>query len=109
MARKISYLPRKRDLTSLLLPFESAEMGESYPALYELMALAKRDDRYRAGARLSLFCEDGCLKASIWDPDTSMVWFATLEGFQGALEAIEGMLAAGRGEWRQRREQNGRK
>jgi len=101
---KGSYLPRKKDLAITVLHFESAEMGESYPALYDLLATAKRDGRWRAGARLSLFCDDGKLKASIWDPDTSQVWFITLDEFQGALEAIEGHLVAGRGEWRERKD-----
>lgn len=104
-----NYLPSKRDLTNLVLHFESAEMAETFPALYQLLSHAKRDGRFRAGARLSLFCEDGRLKASIWDPDTSSVWFATLDSFQGALEAIEGMITDGRGEWRERKETGSRR
>jgi len=104
-----SYLPRKVDLAGLVCHFEDEEMARCYPALYELLSVAKREGRYRAGARLSIFCDDGKIKASIWDPDTSQVWFATLESFQGALEAIEGMLVAQRGEWRQRKDGNGKR
>lgn len=84
-------------------------MAQQYPALYQLLCVAKREQRYRAGARLSLFCDDGKLKASIWDPDTHQVWFATLDAFQGALEAVEKLLQDGRGEWRERKDQNGKR
>jgi hypothetical protein len=104
-----NYLPRRADLTTLVVHYEDHEMAQQYPALYQLMSQAKVDGRYRAGARLSLFCDDGKLKASIWDPDTAQVWFATLEGFQGGLEAIEALVKAGRGEWRARRDDRARK
>lgn len=109
MAKRPSYFPKKRDLASTVLHFESAEMAQAYPALYELLCHARRDDRFRAGARLTFFCEDMTLKVSIWDPDTSMVYFATLQGFEGALEAVERLLEEGRGEWRAKKEQNGRR
>lgn len=104
-----SYLPRQKDLVALVVHYEDDEFAQQYPALYDLLTTAKREQRYRAGARLSLFCDEGKLKASIWDPDTSQVWFATLESFQGALEAIEAMLVAGRGEWRVRKDSNGKR
>lgn len=104
-----SYLPRGRDLAAVVLHYEDDEMAREFPALYDLLTMAKREGRYRAGARLTLFCEDGRLKASVWDPDTSQVWFATLEAFSGALEAIEGLLVNNRGEWRAKRDQNGKR
>lgn len=104
-----SYFPRKNDLAALVLHYEDETMAVEFPALYQLLAHAKREGRYRAGARLSVFCDDGKLKASVWDPDTAQVWFGTLEGFSGALEAIEGMLQAGRGEWRQRKDDRSRR
>jgi len=104
-----SYLPRGRDLASVVLHYEEAEMAQKYPALYDLLTTAKREGRIRAGARLTFFCEDGKLKASIWDPDTSQVWFATLEAFSGALEAVEGLLVKDRGEWRAKRDHNGKR
>lgn len=106
---KRSFLPRGRDLAAIACHYEEAEFAQAYPAIYELMVVAKREGRYRAGARLSLFADEGKLKASIWDPDTSSVWFATLESFVGALEAIERMLQEDRGEWRVRKENNGRR
>jgi len=104
-----SYFPRKRDLVNLMVHYEDDEMARQYPALYQLLMVAKRDGILRAGARLSLFADDQKLKASIWDPDTHSVWFATLESFCGALEAVEKLLQDGRGEWRVRKEQNGRR
>ena len=104
-----SYLPRQRTLDTLVSHYEDAEFATQFPALYDLLTTAKREGRFRAGARLSLFCDDGKLKASIWDPDTHQVWFATLDAFHDALIAIEAMLVSGRGEWRERKEQNGRR
>lgn len=109
MGQHRSFLPAKRDLSSLVLHYEDAEMAQAFPALYELLCHAKRDGRYRASARLSLFADEGRLKASIWDPDTSSVWFVTLDSFQGALEAIERLLQAGGGEWRVRKDTGGRR
>lgn len=85
-------------------------MAENFPALYQLLCCAKRDGRYRASARLSIFADDQRLKASVWDPDTSSVWFITLDRFYDALEAVEKALQDGRGEWRERKhEGNGRR
>lgn len=99
-----SYLPRVRDLASIATHYECDEFAQKFPALYDLLTTAKREGRYRAGARLSLFADEGKLKASVWDPDSHQVWFATLESFVGALEAIEKLLQDGRGEWRERRD-----
>jgi len=104
-----SYFPRKRDLAALVVHYEDDAMAQQFPALYQLLSVAKREGTFRAGARLSLFCEDQKLKASIWDPDTHSVWFATLESFLGAVEAVEKLLQDGRGEWRVRKDQNGRR
>lgn len=100
-----SYLPQKRDLASLVLHYESEEMAQAYPALYQLMCHAKRDGNFRAGSRLTLFADQGRIKACISDPDSNQVWFATLDGFRGALEAIEDLVSSRRGEWREQRPQ----
>lgn len=104
----LNFLPRGRDLKTLVVHYEDADFAREFPALYQLLSVAKRDGRYRAGARLSIFADDGVLKASIWDPDTSMVWFTKLECFQGALEAIEAILQRQGGEWRERKNYRGK-
>jgi hypothetical protein len=101
---KPSYLPRQRDLGQVQTHYEDADFAQAYPALYDLLCTAKRDGKWRPGARLGIFCDDGKLKASLWDEHTKQVWFATLESFQGALEAIEKLLQDGRGEWRERKD-----
>jgi len=98
-----SYLPSKR-LKALGEPhWEHAEFGEKYPALYELLTASKDGEKYRAGCRLTLFCEDGRLKAAIWDASTSQCWFSTLEDTTEPLGAIEAHLQAGKGDWREKR------
>lgn len=101
------YLPKPRGVADQLTHYEDGDFGRDYPALYELLCLARKADKFRPGAKLSIFADAGRLKASIWDPDTDQVWYATLDGFQGALEAIERLLQNGQGEWRQSRK-NGR-
>lgn len=103
-----NFIPRRKNLAEIVTHYEDEDFALTFPALYQLLCHAKVDGRYRAGARLSLFCDQGKLKASVWDPDSHQVWFATLESFKGALEAVEALLAAGRGEWRERHE-NGQK
>lgn len=102
-SQKRSFLPRKRDLKTLVAHWEHADFGKKFPALYELLVAAKDGDQYRAGSRFTLFCEDGRLKASLWDPATQSVWFATLDDTEDPLGAVEALLQAGRGEWRDKR------
>lgn len=99
-----TYLPRQTDDADGLLHYEDGQMATDYPALYQLLA-HKRDaaGKKRPGARLSLFCDDGKLKACVWDEHTDQSWFMTLESFQGALEAVEATLARSGGEWRRKR------
>lgn len=103
------YLPRKKSVADTVVHFEDADMAQQYPALYDLLCNARRDGKWRTGARLGIFADDGKLKASVWDEDTSQVWFATLDGLSGALEAIETMLQEGRGEWRERKNRDGKR
>src|SRR4249919_1128698 len=69
------FLPRRIKLDELVLHWESSWFGSQWPALYELLALAKMDGHYRAGATLSFFCEQGKLKASLYDRASQMGWF----------------------------------
>lgn len=99
-----SFLPTRRNLSELQCHWEDSDAAQSHPAIYQLLSQAKVDGKYRAGAKLTLFADDGRLKASLYDPDTQQVWFGTLEALTGALEAIEGMLEAEKGEWRKCRD-----
>jgi hypothetical protein len=103
-----NFIPRRKLLSEVMTHYEDAEFAREYPAIYQLLCHAKVDGQYRAGARLSIFADDDKLKASIWDPASGQVWFCTLEAFKGALEAVEKLLEANRGEWRVRKE-NGRR
>lgn len=99
-----SFLPRRVNLSELVCHWEDADAAQSHPALYQLLSQAKVEGKYRAGSRLTLFCDDQRLKASIFDPDTQQVWFGTLDGLRNALETIEELLQGGKGEWRKCRD-----
>jgi len=100
----LSYLPRARKLSETLTWFESAEMAEESPALYALLCSARDEaGAYRKGSTLMLFADDGRLKATITDPATGQVWFATLTGWRGCLKEIESLLQKGSGDWRAQR------
>jgi len=104
----MSYLPQRRNLENLVAHWEddTGRFCERYPALYNLLSAAKLDGKYRPGARLTLFCDSGRLKASVWDECTQQSWYCTLEPAEDVLGEIEALLQAGRGEWRAKR--NGR-
>lgn len=95
-----SYIPRRESLAQGTPFFEDAEFGQAMPALYQLLCASEHDGRPRLGASLSLFAEQGRLKACIFDKSTSMVWFLTLDGSKGILQQVETALQGGAGEWR---------
>lgn len=99
-----SYLPTRRQIVEGEPYFEDAEFGAAYPALYELLAASRgADGKGRLPASLSLFPEDGRLKACINDRTSGMVWFVTLDGARGLLEQVESCLQRDAGQWRAKR------
>lgn len=101
---KRSFLPQRRNIIEGTPYYEDATMGETYPALYELLCSSRdAEGKARLAASLSIFVEGGRLKACIADKSTSMVWFTTLDGSRGILEQIESSLVRGAGEWRPRK------
>jgi hypothetical protein len=96
-----SYLPHGVKLSEMVSHYEYCDFAVAFPALYQLLTHARdAAGQYRAGASLSIFCDGGKLKASIYDRATSMVWFHTLTSSERMIEAIEEALVAGKGEWR---------
>lgn len=98
-----SFIPTRQTLVEGVPYYEDEEMGAALPALYQLLCASVADGKGRLGASLSLFAEQGRLKACIYDKSTSMVWFCTLDGSRGILEQVEGALQRGAGEWRVKR------
>ena len=99
-----NYLPSARKISEIRCHYEDADFAESKPALYQLLCSARdAADVWRKGATLMLFADDGKLKATIHDPGTGQVWFATLSSSKGILEQVETLLQKGAGDWRQKR------
>lgn len=98
---KRSFLPSRKAVIEGTPYYEDADMGERYPALYELLCSSQSaDGKGRLPASLSLFAEGGRLKACISDRTTNMVWFVTLKGCEDVLGQIEQALERDAGEWR---------
>lgn len=98
-----SYLPSRTHPDQRPYHWHEPGFETEYPALYELLSKAQTDAGPRKGATLSVFCDAGNLKARIWDPSTEMTWFATLDDWKDILTQVEGLLALGKGEWREKR------
>lgn len=79
-------------------------MGAEYPALWEyLNSTMYEDGKRRQTMRLTIFTEDGRVKACLNDPDSGSVAFVSGDTWEGLLRTIEEQLATGVMEWRRSR------
>jgi len=98
-----SVLPTRRAASPATRHYDDPEMAIELPALYELLTTAIVDGEPRKGSKLTIQCSEGYLKVSIWDDHTDMCWFATLETWKDLLTTVDRMVAANKGEWREKR------
>lgn len=85
-------------------------MAKSFPALHEFLTEMVNDDKTpRQTASLSVFTQDGYFKVCLTDRETNMCLFATSEGFQDALEALEAELQSPAPDWRESKYSKGKK
>lgn len=76
---------------------------EKYRWLHDWLVMVVDDDgNPRTTSTLTLFAEDGMLKASLSDRDADEVLFAAADSLEGVLESLDSMLGDGTGEWRKR-------
>lgn len=96
--KKISEVANKKRAT---LTAVEKEVKDKLPALTEYL----ETDRWpngdeRVTSTLSLFVDAGVYKACLNDRQEELVLFSSADSLWGALEALEGTLEAGTGDWR---------
>lgn len=75
--------------------------GEEHPALWEYLTLAEHvTGQPRVTSTLTLFVDEGRLKAVLRDRDASQALFATGPTVEELLLAMEGMLTDALADWR---------
>lgn len=80
-----------------------------YPALYEwLSSNAYPDGAARETSTLLIFVEQGGYKGCLNDRDQARGLWTASASFEGVLEALEGHLQGGTGEWRSSGPRQGR-
>jgi hypothetical protein len=76
-------------------------LAERCPALHELMTITMDEGKPRVTTTISLFTEGTAWKCRVQDRQTENVLFLTGESFLGVLDALEGVLQSGAGDWRE--------
>lgn len=80
------------------------QMQAEYPALWEHLTSTRYDDgKPRKTMSMTLFCEEGKMKACLTDRDSSYVAFVSGDGLFDLLRVVEEALATGNVEWRKSR------
>lgn len=74
--------------------------GDTRPCLAAWMTETETNGRARITASLTLFTEDGKVKAALADRDGGYVLFRSAETTEGLLDALEEALSSGKADWR---------
>lgn len=83
-------------------------LGSRLPALWEFLTLTTWDDgTARETGAITLFLQDGLLKACLNDKDGHVVAFVSAEGLEALLEAMNRGLSEDVLDWRRARENGG--
>jgi len=84
--------------------------SEDHPALWEFLTLTEHESGVpRATSTLTLFVDEGRLKAVLRDRDASQALFATGATVEALLGSLEAMLADPLADWRPDRKQGNRR
>ena len=104
------YVRRGRDLASKRAEDRAASDTSwvtSHPALWEYLTLERYSDgTEREPSMLCAFVEDGMVKLALQDRAEGRSLWVTAWSLPSALDALEGKLQAGDGEWRNMRGQS---
>lgn len=74
---------------------------ESHPALWEYLTLTRWEGgEERATSTITLFAEDGVVKACLNDRALGRSLWAAADTVYEAIDALEGILASGSADWR---------
>lgn len=99
-----SFLPGAKGRTPIDAHWNHAEFQETYPAVYQLLAMATDEDGSpREGASLILFAESDRLKGCLVDKHTGNRTFFVLDGMQPIFAQIEAALQNGV-EWKAKKD-----
>jgi len=82
-------------------PLEVSAFGAEHPAIWEYLTLAQHDTGTpRETSTLTLFVDEGRLKAVLRDRDACQALFATGPTVEELLASLEGMLTDHLADWR---------
>lgn len=82
-------------------PFPDERFQKKWPAVYEYMtASVDEDGKERKASSLTLFAEDGSLKACFTEKNANAVLFVAGKTLEALLTALEGLLTAQDTPWR---------
>lgn len=83
------------------LPISDQRFRESYPTIVEYLTTLKYDDgSSRVPSALSLFIDDGVLKAALNDKDCKRSLYASGDTLEDVLDALEAALSSAEPAWR---------
>lgn len=76
-------------------------MAKRWPTIVEFLTVHTYDDGSpRERSALSLFIEDGTVKAAMNDKDLQQSLYVAAESLEAVLDGLERHLATGKGDWR---------
>lgn len=77
------------------------DLAKSHPAIHEFLTCAKDDEgKERQTATLTVSCEEGGFKLGLSDREAEQSLWAFGKTLATALDALEGILEGGEGQWR---------
>lgn len=86
----------------------STKLAAKYPAIWEFLTLSIWEDgEPRVPGSITVFLQDGFLKACLIDKDADLVAFVSADSLEGILQALEAGIQDERMDWRRPREKGG--
>jgi len=80
---------------------EDPTFAKDYPGLCEHLTCDWLDGKARQTSTLGVSVDQGRWKARLADRENGLVLFVSADSFFGSLDALEGSIVAGDGDWRQ--------
>lgn len=80
--------------------FEDSDLEARYPIVYELLSRTRYKGEVRKTATISIFCQDGHLKAVLNDRETRKGCWVTLGSSEEVFADLEASLGSDSPNWR---------